>query len=145
MQRPHLLILCHNVGYVVHDNTQACTHARTHAHTQTVLRLSGFCPEQPGPKETFTHSHLSWSSIIPYLLPPSITIHSIFPCSIYVPDSLFPQSLSGALSCSLMPHIHLTILISAHWRVISFSFLMGHAKAMASSGPYANLHLAPDR
>jgi len=28
-------------------------------------------------EETFTHSHLSWSSIIPYLLPPSITIHGI--------------------------------------------------------------------
>jgi len=25
------------------------------------------------------HSHLSWSSIIPYLLPPSITIHGILP------------------------------------------------------------------
>jgi len=28
-------------------------------------------------EETFTHSHLAWSSIIPYLLPPSITIHGI--------------------------------------------------------------------
>ena len=108
------------------------------------------------------------------------------PCSIYVPDSLFPQSLSkfslvyllamhiplhtpyisspthcllfaahaqlpipsqsvllstkimslchlivvslnlllGTLSCGLMPHIHLTILISA--RSTSFSFLRGH-------------------
>jgi len=27
------------------------------------------------PEETFTHSHLSWSSIIAYLLPPSFTIH----------------------------------------------------------------------
>jgi len=25
----------------------------------------------PVPEETFTHSHLSWSSIILYLLPPS--------------------------------------------------------------------------
>jgi len=25
---------------------------------------------EPVPKELFTHSHLSWSSIIPYLLPP---------------------------------------------------------------------------
>jgi len=28
-------------------------------------------------EETFTHSHLSWSSIVPYLLHPSITIHGI--------------------------------------------------------------------
>ena len=53
--------------------------AHTHTHT-TILRLSGFCPGNPDelvPEETFTHSHLSWSSIIPYLLPPSITIHGI--------------------------------------------------------------------
>jgi len=35
-------------------------------------------PGEPVPEETFTHSHLSWSSI-PYLLPPSNTIHGIFP------------------------------------------------------------------
>jgi len=49
-----------------------------HRHT-TILRLSGFCPEQPGwavPEETCTHSHLSWSSVIPYLLPPSTTFHN---------------------------------------------------------------------
>jgi len=32
-------------------------------------------PGEPVPEETFTHSHLSWSLIIPYLLPPSITNH----------------------------------------------------------------------
>jgi len=36
-------------------------------------------PGEPVPEETFTHSHLSWSSIIPYLLPPSFTIHGILP------------------------------------------------------------------
>jgi len=29
------------------------------------------------PEETFTHSHLSWLSIIPYLLPPSFMMHGI--------------------------------------------------------------------
>jgi len=29
---------------------------------------------EPAPEETFTHSHSSWSSIIPYLLSPSTTI-----------------------------------------------------------------------
>jgi len=33
---------------------------------------------EPRPEETFTHSHLSWSSIIPYLLHSSNTIHGIF-------------------------------------------------------------------
>ena len=34
-------------------------------------------PCEPVPEETFTHSPLSRSSIIPYLLPPSITIRGI--------------------------------------------------------------------
>jgi len=112
-------------------------------------------------KKTFTHSHLSWSSIIPCLLPPSFTIHGIlvqFTCltvffhnhrpsflwstswpvsSTSYSIDFFTQSLSSfcstcsyhhnlvccsteilvsltILSCSLMLHIHLTILISAH-------------------------------
>jgi len=31
------------------------------------------------PEETFTHLHLSWLPIIPYLLPPSIMIHGSLP------------------------------------------------------------------
>ena len=53
----------------------------THTHT-TILRLSGFCPGNPGEpaaEETFTHSHLSWSSIAPNLLHPSNSIHDILP------------------------------------------------------------------
>jgi len=34
---------------------------------------------EPVPEETFTNSHLSWSSIILYLLHPSNTIHGILP------------------------------------------------------------------
>jgi len=34
-------------------------------------------------EETFIHSHLSWSSIIPYLLPPSFTIHDILLVQFY--------------------------------------------------------------
>jgi len=51
----------------------------TDTHT-TVLWIFGFCtdlPLDPVPEETFTHSHLSWSSIILYLLPPSNAIHGI--------------------------------------------------------------------
>ena len=48
----------------------------------TILQLSGFCWDNLGeliPKETFPYSHLPWSSIISYLLPPSIKIHDILP------------------------------------------------------------------
>jgi len=44
-------------------------------HTRTtVLRLSWFCPGQPGWAGTRRniHLHLSWSSIIPYLLHPHL-------------------------------------------------------------------------
>jgi len=45
--------------------------------------------------------------------------------NIYPSLSLNP--LLGALSCSLMPHIHLTILISACWSATSFSFLQARS------------------
>jgi len=64
-------------------------------HT-TVIRLYGFCPGQSGwmvPEETFTHLHLSWSSVIPYLLHPSTTIHDILPVQSTC-RTVFPQSLS---------------------------------------------------
>jgi len=57
------------------------TFTYTHAHT-TILDLSGFYPGnlgEPVPEETFTHSHLSWTSVVPYLLHASNTIHGILP------------------------------------------------------------------
>jgi len=75
------------------------THIHTHTHTHTtVLRLSGFSAGQPGragKKHSPTHT------IVPYLLPPSITIHGPwYPhCSIYVPESL-SHNLSPSFLCS---------------------------------------------
>jgi len=46
-------------------------------HTQPFYGSLDFVRDnqgEPVPEETFTHSHQSWSSVIPYLLPPSITI-----------------------------------------------------------------------
>jgi len=76
--------------YNTRAHTNACVHihARTHArtdartHTQPFYGSLDFVRDNPGepiPEETFTHSHPSWSSIIPYLFPPSITIHGILP------------------------------------------------------------------
>jgi len=58
------------------------THTRTHAHThmQPFYSSMNFVRDNPGepvPEETFTHSHLSWSQIVPYLFLPSNTIHGI--------------------------------------------------------------------
>jgi len=73
----------------------ACVHA--HLHTQPFYGSLDFVRDnssEPIPEETFTHSHLSWSSIFPYLLPPSITIHDILPVQFMrLPDSLFAQCL----------------------------------------------------
>jgi len=54
-------------------------------------------PGKPVPEETFTHSHLPWSSIIPYLLPPSFTLHCIlhvqFTCLTVFYHNLSPSFL----------------------------------------------------
>jgi len=65
-----------------HTPTHACTHTHTHAHTQPFYSSLEFVLDnhnlgEPIQEETFTHSHLSWSSVIPCLLHPSIMIHGI--------------------------------------------------------------------
>ena len=60
--------------------TVCITH--THTHTQPFYGSLDFVRDNPGemvPEETFTHSHLSWSSIVPYLLHLSNTICGILP------------------------------------------------------------------
>jgi len=134
-------------------------------------------PCKPVPEETFAHLQLSWSSTIPYQLPPSTTIHSILPVQFTclqffcttclqvffgIPLGLDPSTLYsihfftkllssfrntwpyhhnlfccstdimssnpslstllGTLSFTLMPHIHLTILISALWCATHITF-----------------------
>jgi len=62
-------------------HTHACTHTHTHTQKKKPFYSSlDFVQDNLGeavPEEIFTDSHLTWSSIIPYLLPPSITIHGI--------------------------------------------------------------------
>jgi len=112
-----------------------------HTHT-TVLRLSWLCPGQPRWARTRRNIHPFTPIVVidHHLSASSIYYDPRHPlCSIYVPDSLFCCSteitssdpsltlnpLLGTLSCSLTPHIHLTILISAHWSATSFSSLKG--------------------
>jgi len=66
-------------------------------HTQPFYRFLDFVQDYLGelvPEETFTHSHLSWSSIILYLASSIYCDPWHPPHSIYVPNSLFAQSLS---------------------------------------------------
>jgi len=59
---------------------QMSNNIHTYTHTQPFYGPMDFVWDnlgEPVPEETFTHSHLSWSSIIPYLPHPSTTIHGI--------------------------------------------------------------------
>ena len=73
-----------------------CTTTTT-TTTTTILWLSGLCPRQPEWAGTI---HLSWSSIIPYLLSPSFTIHGILPiqftCLTVIFNNLSPSFLWSA-------------------------------------------------
>jgi len=63
----------------------------------------------------------SFRSICPYHC-------NLFCCSTEIMSSNHSLSLNplfGTLSCSLMPHIHLTVLIYACWSTTSFCFLTG--------------------
>ena len=71
----------------------------------------------------FTQSSTSFRNTWPYQ-------RSLFCCSTNAMSStpsLSLSSLLGSLSFSLRPHIHLTILISAHWSATTFSFFTGQA------------------
>jgi len=66
-----------------HAHMHVCMHARTHA--QPFYGSLDFVRDnlsEPLLEKTFTHSCLSWSSVIPYLLPPSTTIHGFLPIQI---------------------------------------------------------------
>jgi len=101
----------------MHAHTCTNTHTRTHAHTHTQLFYGSLDSVrvnlgEPIPEGTFTHSHLSWSSIISYLLPPSITIHGVlsvqFTCLAVFFHNLSPSFLwsTSWLGTSMSYSIH---------------------------------------
>jgi len=95
----------------------------THTHTQLFYGSVDFVrdnPDEPVPEETFTHSHLSWLSIVPYLLHPSTTIHSILPAQStrltvplhnLSPSPLWSTSYLGTLYLILHTFLHPTIVL----------------------------------
>ena len=104
-------------GSTLISNTHTHTHTRTHTHTQPFYGSMDFARDNPGelvPEETFTHSHLSWSSIVPYLLHPSTTIHGIQASSLFNPfNPCAWQSFSQSLSISnIIKNIPVVVLTS---------------------------------
>jgi len=76
------------------NGARARTHTHTHNHFMASLDYVRDNMGEPLPEETFTHSHLSWSSVIPYLLPPFIMIHGILPVEFTCLTIFFAQPLS---------------------------------------------------
>jgi len=88
-----------------------CTHTHTHTHTHNrftalwILSKTNLGDQEP--EETFTHSHISWLSVVPYLLPPSITIHGILPVQfMYLTVFFLNLSPSFLWSTSLPSNLH---------------------------------------
>jgi len=84
-------------------------------------------PRELVPEETFIHSHLSWSPVIPYLLHPSITMHGILPdqfmcltvffCNI-CPSFLWSTSRPGTLNFILHTFLHPIIVFFSQYMPI---------------------------
>ena len=95
-----MIVTLYTINISVHNNN--------YNKNNCFMALGAGLPGEPVPEETFTHSHLSWSSSILYQLPPSTTIHGILPV-LFVPDNLFAQPLSKSSLVYLLvchtPHI----------------------------------------
>ena len=113
------------------------THTHTHTHTHGCLDFVWDNPGEPVPEETFTHSHPSWSSIIPYLLLPSNAIHGILPvqstrltvffhnlCTSFLWSTSWPGTLHFILHTFLHPVI---VIFSQHVPISLQPVLLQHA------------------
>jgi len=124
----HLGFMCKN---------QSCMHTHTHTHTQQFYISLDFVRDiqgEPVPEETFTQSHLSWSSVISHLLPSSIMIHGILPVQItymtvffrnLYPNFLWSTSWPGTLNFILHTFLHpVIVFFSQHMLIPSRLFCL---------------------
>jgi len=88
---------------------QWCADAAVHIYTHTtILRLSGFCLEQPGWASTERNIHPLTPTVV---ISRPLSASSIYydpwhpPCSIYVSDSLFPKSHTIATYFAVIPRL----------------------------------------
>jgi len=117
------MMLCHSADSLKNLTTLTSTSQSHHPlaqcfcywpHTESFYGSLDFVRDNPGepvPDETSTHSHLSWSSIILHLLPPSVAIHGILPVQFkcmtvflhnLCPSFLWSTSWSGtSYSCTM--------------------------------------------
>jgi len=106
-------------------------------HTQPFYGSVDFVCDNPGepvPEETFTHTHLSWSSIVPYMLHPSNTIHGFLPVQFtcltvffhnLCPTFLWSASWPGTLHFILHTFLHpIVVFFSQHMPISSHPVLL---------------------
>ena len=106
-------------------------------HKHNCFTALDFVWDNPGelvPEETFTHLHLSWSSVIPYLLPPSIMIHGILPVQLTClrvflhnlsPSFLWSTSWPDTLNFILHTFLHsITVFFLQHMPILSQRVLL---------------------
>jgi len=121
---------CINVFQTIHsvmaEKYYDVKNTKTTTSTTTTTVLWPFVCDYPGelvPEVTFTNSHLSWSSIFLYQLPPSTTIHSIFPVQFTwlfkvlhnsCPSPLWSASWSVILHFILHTFLHPVIVFFSH-------------------------------
>jgi len=96
---------------------------KIHTHNRfTALDSVRDNPGEPVPEETFTHSHLSWSSIILYLLNPFIINNSILPIQ-FTCLTVFLHNLSPSFLWSTWL-THFILHIFLHTIIVFFSLHM---------------------
>jgi len=110
-------------------NTRTYTHTHTHTHNCFTALWLDFVRDnlgEPVPEETFTHSNLSWSSIVPCLLHPSTMIHGILPVQSTVffhnlsPSFVRSTSWPGTLHFILHTFLHpIIVFFSQHTPILS--------------------------
>ena len=129
VQKPVTFVSCSSTCHTQHTRPprHRCKIIQTHTRTQPFYGSLDFVRDNPGdsvPEETFTHSNLSWSSIIPYQLPPSITIHDILSVQVTCltiffhnlsPSFLWSTSWSGTPHLILRTFLHpIIVFFSQH-------------------------------
>jgi len=89
-------------------------------------------PSEPLPEETFTHSHLSWSSIAPYLLHPSNTTHGVLPIQL-MRLTVFFHNLSPSFLWSMFwpGTLHFILYISSPNHCLLFA-MPAHSDSTAT-------------
>ena len=100
-------------------------------------------PGEPVPEETFTHSHLLWSSIISYLLPASFTIHGILLVQFTCLTVFFHWSTSwpGILHFILHTFLHPIIVFFSQHMPYHCSLFCCSTEIMSTNPSLSTLYL----